>query len=98
MNRERAAEIWPIAKAFAEGKDVQFMKPSESADTSWLDCKAGYWLDWECPEPPFLDPDFMWRIKPEPREFTLYVAGNTATTYCSPGRDEIIKVREVIDD
>ena len=62
MDRKRAKELLPIIQAYAEGKDIQY----RITDGDWND-----------------DPDFdpfaqgfaclKYRIKPEPREFLLYL-------------------------
>ena len=91
MNRERAKELLPIIHAFAEGKDIQYR-------TEW----SNGWTNSSVPK--FHD-DREYRIKPEPREFTIVIyadddkrAYNGWAPYFGVGGEEIIKVREVIDE
>ena len=90
MNRERAKELLPIIQAFAEGKDIQ----CKDQDGNWHTDVAKY--------PDFSRPN-EWRIKPEPREFTIVRNGRKVKVYEShdiafpDDVDEIIKVREVIE-
>ena len=59
MNRERARELLPIIKAFAEGKTIQFKNDNHQ----WRD-PFGNDLRFDAsPE--------KYRIKPEPREFWI---------------------------
>jgi len=51
MNRERAKELWPILKAYAEGAEIEYKSKS---------CQEWY----ECSPPSFLD-ELTYRIKPE---------------------------------
>ena len=57
LNKDQAAAIWPVMKAFSEGKKVQcYLKPTWQADQrEWRDI----------PELPSFDADLQWRIKPE---------------------------------
>jgi len=57
MNRERAKELLPVFKAFAEGKDIEFM-----------DFFSGEWMTAQVP---FWSNKTDYRIKPEQREFYL---------------------------
>ena len=50
--REQAALSWPIEKAFAEGKDVEFQTPSGK---------------WESTPNPSFNRTLNWRIKTEPK-------------------------------
>jgi hypothetical protein len=55
MNRERAKELWPIIKAYGEGKEVEsrFINPRYT---------------WGVQSSPFLDDSSIeYRIKPEPK-------------------------------
>ena len=53
MTRERAKELLPIIKAYAEGKTIQYLKKGE-----WFDALFG---------PSFSLPANTYRIKPEPK-------------------------------
>jgi hypothetical protein len=53
MNTQQAAELWPIIKAFSEGKAVQARIHATDP--------------WDNPTHPNFDPTLQWRIKPEPR-------------------------------
>ena len=52
MTREEAAQLWPIIKAYSEGKYIEFKN-----------CE-GVWLDIECPDFSSCIDDY--RIKKEP--------------------------------
>ena len=88
MKRERAAELWPIIKAFSEGKTVQVFTTD---DKRWKDLT----------NPRFNNDYAEYRIKPEPREFYVYVTKNGGTFVSVHGdistrqSTEVIKVREV---
>jgi hypothetical protein len=60
MNRERAKELFPIIKAYAEGKDIQFRLD----DDGWHDVVESLALT-------FPAEDYEYRIKPEPREYFI---------------------------
>lgn len=70
MNREDAAKLWPIIKAFGEGVAIQYQE------------YGGKWVDVE-PKPKVsvafsLEAD-AYRIKPKPRTVTIaYVPGSVA--------------------
>ncbi len=55
MTTQQAAELWPIIKAFSEGKTIQ--------------CRRDYVINdtWEDLDDPCFDATFKYRIKPEPR-------------------------------
>ena len=83
MNRERAKELLPIIRAFAEGKDIQSRL---YVDKGWADIS----------EPSF--PDYLqYRIKPEPREFWLDPDDNEIWTQSAQPHAGAIKVREVLE-
>ena len=50
INRDNAKEIWPIIKAYAEGKQIQFFNGDK-------------WIDLEFPN--FNEESCLYRIKPE---------------------------------
>lgn len=58
MTRQRAAELWPVMKAFGEGRIIQCLNHG-----------GGNWRD--MPDAPgwFDDIAYNYRIKPEPREW-----------------------------
>ena len=94
MNRERARELLPIIRAYAEGKDVQLGSgKNEDGSVLWLDIPDPCW-----------DGHGKYRIKPEPRVF--WVHPDNIETILIPdkearheGYDEppFIKVREVLE-
>ena len=90
MNRERAKELWPVIKAYADGEAVQYkIEESERWDT--------------VPRHISIDMEFAneneYRIKPEPREFIVYVhEDRLVSTLPFFGESEQIKVREVLDE
>ena len=93
MNRERARELLPIIRAYAEGKDVQLGSgKNEDGSVLWLDIPDPCW-----------DGHGEYRIKPEPREFKLVIGKETGEIF-KFDKDlpltgyEIIKVREILDD
>lgn len=64
MTKERAGEIWPLLKAYAEGKTIQFCIGPNTNKPMWTDVIDPDWF------PNRLD---CYRIKPEPEHepFTL---------------------------
>lgn len=94
MNRERAKELLPVIRAFADGEDV-YMKSAPSH--CWqLETEPG-WCDGR-----------KYRIKPKPREFWIVSTEDRSDRYphvLSPKEKEkhfadssrYIKVREVIE-
>lgn len=59
MDRKEAAAIWPVMKAFAEGKKVQF----------YSDAPEG----WYTTDHPGFSSEFQWRVAPEKREIRGWV-------------------------
>lgn len=55
MTRERAKELLPVIQAYAEGKAIQARLVPER------------WQDYSGDDPDFQNPEWLWRIKPEPR-------------------------------
>ena len=86
MTKEQAGKIWPVMKAFAEGKSVQYKYR-----------KTGKWHDSISPS---FDELIEWRVKPETREIWLH--RNNVEYFASPTNpgfpDEYVKFREVIDE
>ena len=89
MNRDRARILAPVMLAFANGKAVQYRQPNET--------------EWRNSSDPGFAGGYLWRVKPEPREFWIYVGNMTNVLNKilpvdgpSPGAD-YIKVREIID-
>ena len=56
MTREQAAVIWPVMKAYAEGKEVQFLAYSGE----WVNARDHSFSQ-----------QLSWREKPKPREFWI---------------------------
>ena len=91
MNRERAKELLPIIEAYANGDTIQ---SRVIGCDQWIDNPDTNWPD-----------DFEYRIKPEPREFYLYLPDNWrdgvdvyTTAACLPNTpSNAIKVREVLE-
>lgn len=91
MNRDQAAELLPIIQAFAEGKDLQ-IKVIGGWRTIIGDLDSMTSLEEE-----------EWRIKPEPREWTILISDETGEPIGLTGAEtgvmySHIKVREVIED
>lgn len=90
MTRDNAAKLWPIVKAYAEGKKIQVY--TRVAVNHPMMC----WIDED--NPAFSLAADSYRIKPEPREF--YVPSQVIYTYCGGneycGIDRV-KVREVLE-
>ena len=92
MNRERAKELWPIIKAFGEGETIQYGEDLSSLSDLSDNGDLGFDVE-----------HFIYRIKPEPREFKLAIGPKTGEIF-KFDKDlpwtgyEIIKVREVLDD
>lgn len=90
MNKENAAQFLPLIKALAEGKTLQIY---------WL----GEWSDLK--EPDFTRPANFYRVKPEPREFLVWIhndgrirEGNGTRSLPHPHPDWTkIRVREILD-
>jgi len=90
MTPERAKELLPVMQAFAEGKTVQYLNTS----IGWIN-------DSNCN----FDPNFEYRIKPEPREWEviasrdghIFLAGDVHLSQVPVGA-KVIKVREVLDE
>jgi len=99
MNREEAKKLLPIIQAYAEGKQLQIQYKSE-------------WKDVD--DPSFTSPPGCYRIKPEPREWTLVldvhdnIVGSAADLQSgcirtASGMQSLlgcrtVKVREVLED
>jgi hypothetical protein len=83
MTREQAKELWPIVKAFSEGRQVQWRAAS------------GIWMGFN-PCRDSLDIDCDWRIKPEPRACSGRGSTRTArlaTGYAAkPDADHLAKL------
>jgi len=89
MTRKHAMEILPLIKAYAKGAVIQMQDENNS---NWFDQ----------PDPIFNLPIERYRIKPEPREFTVVVGNDgmvrDADLYSFPGaRQFAFKVREVLE-
>ena len=97
MNRERAKKLLPIIQAFAEGKEIEYKSPSHiNPRDKWDSIEKDHDLDID---------QWLYRIKPEPREFTVVIyadddkrAYNGWAPYVGVGGEELIKVREVIEE
>ena len=86
MNKENAHLYLPLVKALADGKTIQIIS-------------AGSWSD--VLGPSFSDPPENYRIKPEPRVWTVHFGSNGIATVdlggpCAP-YGETIRVREILD-
>ena len=58
MTRERAAELWPIIRAYGEGKDFQYRTAGSSLD--WISTNDNF-MGEHCDS-------LEYRIKPEPKK------------------------------
>ena len=92
MNRERAKELWPIIKAFGDGKAIQYK--TEHGDLWDTSSRPSDLLSF--------NQSGEYRIKPEPREWTaVYDHKLGELTNSTPvhgdARYEVIKVREVLE-
>lgn len=95
MTREKAASLLPIIQAFAEGKTIQYKHPLRG------------WMDIE--DAQFCHDVTDYRIKPEPREWTLavaeghplhpdgFVAGEVGKKSKLASDWRLVRVREIID-
>lgn len=103
MSRETIKKNLPFIQAFAEGKDVQYRYAAPGRfGREWLSINDGSGI--------FADPNFEFRIKPEPREFWINVYSGPpcdlmihstkkrADEEASDDRLECIHVREVVDE
>ncbi len=90
MTQTQAAAIWPVMKAFSEGKCVQAKHPIEKDQ-------------WDIQHYPTFDADWQWRIKPELFEgkFVIYSDGHvyqaSSTTHLEMEGARIVILREVED-
>lgn len=84
MNKETAKDYLPLLQALAEGKVLQYKHMGDWADTSVCD---------------FYHPASSYRIKPEPREFTVWIGHEsgyiTGVDMTADGWEKIT-VREVL--
>lgn len=94
MTPAQAAAIWPVMKAFSEGKKVQFFSNISQ--------------EWRTDDRPTFNTELKWRIKPELFEgkFVFYSDGtiypatmvNTPLAQCEIARGaRIVTLREVED-
>jgi len=86
MNRERAKELLPIIQAYADGAVMQERDPDDP-DEEWHDFTSH-----------FQPAGYIYRIKPEPREF--WVCHGTDDNYVLQSRcvtTDCFKVREVLE-
>lgn len=88
MNKEQTAERIKVMQAYLDGKTIEFLFGSD-----WL----------EVSEPSWEFGKYQYRIKPEPREWNVFVNGKGMPSYIRPtGHDwppglERVRVREIID-
>ena len=85
MNRERAKELLPIIKAYANGEDIQ-IKLSDG------------WTTWESYS---FTGTTEYRIKPKPREWIVFVieSGSIHSIIGTDETEkENIRVREILDE
>lgn len=89
MNRKRAAELLPVIKAFAEGRQIEMRRDSSERWQSYLSYS--------------FDNNVEYRIKPVPREWSvcpdvdgtaLWVRGKNSAI----SENEWVRVREVLDE
>jgi hypothetical protein len=90
MDKTNAAQFFPLVKALAEGKTIQFL---DNASNIWVDKSE---IIFNC------EPN-CYRIKPEPRTFWITIDHlQNNMVWCHPPRIklsdgcEIIKVQEVL--
>lgn len=93
MTRERTKELLPVLQAWADGKEIQ--ASCQSANPVWETYQGR--------DPNFTPESWIWRVKPEPREFWIasfpdgsmrpYVFSDRPTF---TGIDRLIRVREVL--
>jgi len=59
MTKEEASKLWPMVKAFSEGKQVQFYDENQHI---WRDLDSD----------PYMSGHIKYRIKPERRKFVIF--------------------------
>ena len=59
MTREETKALLPVMQAWAEGKAIQ------------VRISCGRWEDYKGVDPGFNNNSWEWRLKPEPREWTI---------------------------
>lgn len=88
MNKENAHQFLPFVEALAAGKTIQIR---HTEDDVWTDAF----------NPSFSFEPERYRVKPEPREWTLHVYGDGSAVFDIGGlaapRGETIRVREILD-
>jgi len=87
MNKENAHQYLPLIQSLAEGKTIQ------------VQCTTGQWID--CAEIEYYYSPERYRIKPEPREWSIRRESETlfTTGFCDPDFPigQAIRVREILD-
>jgi len=91
MTRQRTLEFLPLITAYANGKTIQYRGLQSDP---WADLGQPIWVD----------PADCYRIKPEPREWTLYKPSATENVSFKAGAahpsfpvGQMIRVREILD-
>ena len=93
MNKDKTKEAIKVMQAYVDGKAIQYRDIS----LNWVDCGDNPKWQW------FLTD---YRIKPEPREFTLGLDEDGCIVICGKGVfgislcggiTDVIKVREVLE-
>ncbi len=94
MTKETAYQFVPLVKALADGKTIQFNNNGEWKDMAGDSIAFGNYRE-------------HYRIKPEPREWQLYLSNNGTVIHNAliggiypsfEAVDEVVTVREVLDE
>lgn len=87
MNKDNAAQFLPLVQALAEGKTIQF---NNGTFNEW---------DWhDVNDPFFTDDPEKYRVKPEPREWDLWICSSIVSALdMSEAGWTKVRVREIID-
>jgi len=90
MTRDKVKQLLPVIQAYAEGKTVQHRS---SPTSKWHD--VGIFE-----EITFMDDPGCYRIKPEPREWTIrpHSMSGEIPVVTGPAIDGFIRVREILED
>lgn len=96
MTREEAKHLLPVLEAYAKGKVIQW-RFKVNVDKSWRDYNPDHHFS------PVSREDWEWRIKPEPREWTMYRYKHEKTWYETTNTSaaidpcvELVRVREIL--
>lgn len=88
MNKDNAAQFLPLVQKLAEGKAIQFNQGTAD-NPQWMDSEDIFFAG---------NPEY-YRVKPEPREWDVWVAGKSVVEMDMSEYEgwKKTRVREIID-